>query len=99
MEDLDFARALISRKPSKQKVALLAALTEWADTEQGRDHRAALAHEGQPSPVTAEDVFALLEGSHTDHADLLADLREDLGLDDVQVEEEIDRAHAAYQEQ
>lgn len=67
-------------KSNNQKILALAALTEWADTEEGKAHRAALAHDRLPSPVTAEDVFAMIKGAG--HDDLCENLRKDLGYSD-----------------
>jgi len=60
MNDLDAAKAVIKSKPNTQKVALLSALLEWANTDEGMDYRAGLAHSGLPSPLTLADVFAVL---------------------------------------
>lgn len=56
------------------KIAMLAELTKWADSEEGRDMRAAMAHCGGESPVTAEDVLALLPEK------VANDTRDNLGM-------------------
>lgn len=56
------------------KVALLQDLLNWADSTEGADFRAGLAHSGQFSPVTAGDVLALLD------EDLGPQIREELGM-------------------
>lgn len=65
----------VSDDLSKSK--LLLELLKWADSESGREFRASLAHSGEPSPVTAEDVLALLK------PDERSRLREMLGLVDT----------------
>lgn len=53
--------AAIDRWDDRTKAAYLTALIKWADTPEGADYRASLAHGGKPSPVTAEDVLSILD--------------------------------------
>ena len=56
------------------KAALLQDLLNWADSAEGADFRASLAHSDQFSPITAGDVLALLDD------DLEPQIREELGM-------------------
>lgn len=58
----------------EDKHLVLTTLTLWADSDEGQDYRADLAAKHQPSVITAEDVFALLDPHHA------AELKEDLGV-------------------
>lgn len=53
------------------------AITEWANTADGMESRATLAHFGFKYSPTAEDVLALLE------PELAAKLRTDLGMEEM----------------
>lgn len=50
----------------EQRVDLLAKLIEWADSEAGSEYRAQLAAHNRPSPVTANDVVAVLDDTNAE---------------------------------
>lgn len=66
--------AQIDAMPTLHKIALLSHLIEWADSPEGQDMRAAMAHAGANSPVTAADVLALCDKKFVER------VKEELGI-------------------